>query len=257
MSPGLSDVMLPLASPFATTHWSVVMCARQEGTPAGAHALERLCQTYWPPLYAYVRRSGHSPPDAQDLTQSFFERLLTEGRFGFAERGKGRFRTFLLSSLKHFMVNEWRRSTRIKRGSGLAHVPIDCSTEEDAYVHEPIDRASPEAVYERRWATRLLEEVITALRRDYERTGQGQLFDSILPVMWGDPDGSTYQEVAERVGSSEGAVKIAVHRIRARFRQRIRDAVAATVQNPLDADEVDSELEHLQRVLQHVVGSSH
>ncbi len=163
------------------------MCARQEGTPAGAHALERLCQTYWPPLYAYVRRSGHSPPDAQDLTQSFFERLLTEGRFGFAERGKGRFRTFLLSSLKHFMVNEWRRSTRIKRGSGLAHVPIDCSAEEDAYVHEPIDRASPEAVYERRWATRLLEEVITALRRDYERTGQGLLFDSILPVMWGIP----------------------------------------------------------------------
>lgn len=226
------------------------MCARQEGTAAAAQALEKLCKVYWPPLYAYVRRSGHSPVDAQDLTQSFFEKLLADDRFRWAERSRGRFRTFLLTSLKNYLVNEWRRNARQKRGSGLAHFSFDCQPEEAAYCEEPVDRESPDVLYERRWAARLLEEVGATLRREYERAGQGPMYDSILPVMWGDPDSTTYGEIASRLGTTGGAVKVAVHRLRQRFRQRLRETVAATLPESHTPEDVLSEMRYLQEVLQ-------
>lgn len=249
MNPGLSDAMPPLASPFATTHWSVVLCAGRSGNAAAEEALEKLCRLYWPPLYAYVRRSGHTPEDSQDLTQSFFERLLSDGRLGTADPRRGRFRTFLLCSLKHFLVNEWRRSQRLKRGSGKVHLSFDCSPEEALFAREPACHETPEVLYDRRWALRILEQAMDALRNDYQRCGQGRLFDEIQSAILGEPCGSSYQVIAERLNSSVGAIKVAVFRLRQRFRERIREAVAATLPDPSNAQELESEIQYLQEVL--------
>ncbi len=252
MNSGLSDAMLPHASPFATTHWSVVLCAGQAGSPAAEAALEKLCRTYWPPLYAFVRRSGHSQADAEDLTQGFFYRLLSEGRFGYVSRSRGRFRTFLLSSMKHYLINEWRRNAREKRGFGAVHLSFNCEPEEALYAREPATGESPERLFERRWATRLIEHVFDTVRADYSRSGQTRMFDAIVPVIWGDVETQKYAEIATQLGTTEGALKVAVYRARQRFRDRIRDAVAATLPDPTDAAEVHAELQHLEEVLKGV-----
>ncbi len=249
MSPELSDVMSPMASPFATTHWSVVLCAGGTGTPEAEAALEKLCRAYWPPLYAYVRRAGHQPSDAQDLTQAFFERLLADGKFGSAERSRGRFRTFLLSSLKNFLVNEWRRSNRMKRGSGSVHLSFNCEPEEQLYAREPSTLESPDLLYERRWATRLLEQAMDSVRSDYLRARQIELFEAVTPVVWGDSDAKSYAQIAASLSTTEGAIKVAAFRIRQRFRERIRDAVASTLPDPMDEAEIEAEIQHLQHVL--------
>ena len=252
MNTGLSDAMPPHASPFATTHWSVVLCAGEAGSPAAEAALEKLCRTYWPPLYAFVRRSGHSQADAEDLTQGFFYRLLSEGRFGYVSRSRGRFRTFLLSSMKHYLINEWRRNAREKRGFGAVHLSFNCDPEEALYAREPATSESPERLFERRWATRLIEHVFDTVRSDYARSGQTQVFDAIVPVIWGDVETQKYAEISTQLGTTEGALKVAVYRARQRFRDRIRDAVAATLPDPTDAAEVHAELQHLEEVLKGV-----
>jgi len=249
MNPGLSDAMPPLASPFATTHWSVVLCAGGTGTPEAEAALEKLCRAYWPPLYAYVRRAGHQPFDAQDLTQAFFERLLADGRFGSAERSRGRFRTFLLSSLKNFLVNEWRRSQRMKRGSGSTHLSFNCEPEEQLYAREPSTQESPDLLFERRWATRLLEQAIDAVRSDYLRARQSDLFEAVLPVAWGDFEAKSYSQIATSLGTTQGAIKVAAFRIRQRIRKHIRDTVASTLPDPSNEVELDAEIQHFQDVL--------
>lgn len=249
MNSALSDALPPMGSPFVTTHWSMILNAGRSGSASSEAALEKLCRTYWAPLYNYVRRHGHSPEDSQDLTQAFFERLLAESRFRLADPARGRFRTFLLTALKHFLVNEWKRGQRIKRGAGAVHLSINCDPEEAYYSREPVDDLTPERVYERRWALRLLEEAMEAVRQDYVRARQGDLFDALRGCAWGEGDGDRYQEIAPRLGLSEGALKVSVFRLRQRFRDRLRDVVAATLRDPQDRFEVEDEIRHLQEVL--------
>ncbi len=249
MNPALSDAMHPMASPFATTHWSLVLDAGHSGSATSEAALEKLCRTYWAPLYSYVRRHGHGPEDSQDLTQSFFERLLSESRFRLADPARGRFRTFLLTGLKHFLVNEWKRGQRLKRGAGAVHLSFNCDPEEAFYAREPVDETTPEHLYERRWALRLLEEAMEAVRKDYVRSNQGALFEALRGSAWGDGEGGRYQDLAARLGLSEGAFKVAVFRLRQRFRERLREAVAATLPDPRNRYEVEDEIRHLQETL--------
>jgi RNA polymerase sigma factor (sigma-70 family) len=238
-----------MGSPFVTTHWSMVLNAARTGTAHAEAALEQLCRTYWAPLYTYVRRKGHSPEDAQDLTQSFFERLLSESTFDRADPTRGRFRTFLLSSLRHFLVNEWKRGQRLKRGAGTIHLSFNCDPEEAFYAKEPVDHVTPEFLYEKRWALRLLEQAMESVREDYLRTQQGAVFEALRGCAWGDGSGARYQDAAQSLGISEGAVKIAVFRLRQRFRERLRETVGRTLPDPQNQYEVDAEIRHIQDVL--------
>src|SRR5258705_8960183 len=164
---------------FATTHWSVVLLAAQNSVPEASEALEKLCASYWYPLYAYVRRTGRNVEDAQDLTQEFFARLLEKQYLGLATPERGRFRTFLLSSLKNFLANDWKRSQRQKRGGGITLVPIDAACGENLYATEPVDPLDPEILYERRWASTLLERALQRLRQEYAATRRGPPFEGV------------------------------------------------------------------------------
>jgi RNA polymerase sigma-70 factor (ECF subfamily) len=245
-----------MASPFATTHWSLVLDAGRSGSASSEAALEKLCRTYWAPLYAYVRRHGHNQEDAQDLTQSFFERLLSESRFRLADPARGRFRTFLLSGLKHFLVNEWKRGQRLKRGAGAVHLSFNCDPEEALFSREPVESVTPETLFERRWALRLLEEAMEGVRKDYLRSNQGPLFEALRGCAWGDPDGARYLDAAGKLGLSEGAFKVAVFRLRQRFRERLREVVASTLPDPQNRYDIDDEIRHLQEVLRQSRSSS-
>lgn len=231
---------------FVTTRWSVVLTAGHSDTTHARAALEKLCQTYWYPLYAYVRRRGHSPADAQDLTQAFFARLLERNWVGRADQQKGRFRSFLLSALNHFLADEWDRVRAQKRGGGVAPLPLQFDTAETRYGHEPADQVTPESSYERRWALTLLDEVLHRLRSEYEQEGRAELFAALHPCLVGDRTSQPYAELAVELGVSEGTVKSAVHRLRQRYRQLLRDEIAQTV---AESGEVDEELRHLFAVL--------
>ena len=231
---------------FVTTHWSVVLSAGRSDTPRAHHALERLCQTYWFPLYAYVRRRGHSPEDAQDLTQEFFARLLEGNRVRTADQQKGRFRSFLLAGLNNFLADEWDKSRAQKRGGGLRTVPLQLDTAETRYGSEPVDHVTPEQSFERRWALTLLDDVLKRLGEEHEREGKADLFAALNPCLVGDRTSQPYLELAQRLGTTESAMKSAVHRLRRRYRQLLREEIANTVASP---DEVDDELRHLFSVL--------
>ena len=231
---------------FVTTHWSVVVTAGGSDTTGARDALAKLCQTYWYPLYAYVRRRNFSPPDAEDLTQEFFARFLEHRWVGAADREKGRFRTFLLSAMNHFLANEWDKARAQKRGGGVPLLPLQFDTAETRYGREPADNVTPEQHFERRWAMTLLEEVVNRLRAEYERDGKADLFAALNPCLVGDRTSQPYEELAKKLGVSEGAVKSAVHRLRQRYRQLLRDEIAHTVAGPA---EVDEELRHLITVL--------
>ena len=223
----------------------MVTAGHSDTTRAGA-ALEKLCQTYWYPLYAYVRRRGQSPEDAQDSTQAFFARLLERNWVGQADQQKGRFRSFLLSAMNHFLADEWDKARAQKRGGGLAPIPLQFDVAETRYSHEPADNVTPEHSYERRWALTLLDEVLRRLRSEYEQDGRGELFAALHPCLVGDRSSQPYAELAVKLGISEGTVKSAVHRLRQRYRQLLRDEIAQTVVEP---GEVDEELKHLFAVL--------
>jgi len=227
---------------FVTTHWSVVLTAGHNDTPRAQAALANLCQTYWYPLYAYVRRRGHSPEDAQDLTQEFFARLLEHNWVGRADQQKGRFRSFLLSAMNHFLADEWDKARAQKRGGGVPPVPLQFDTAETRYGHEPVDKTTPEQNYERRWALTLLDRVLQRLRSEYEQDGKSELFTALHPCLVGDRTAQPYAELAVKLGVNEGTVKSAVHRLRQRYRQLLRDEIAQTVANP---GEVNEELHHL------------
>ncbi len=231
---------------FATTHWSVVLLAAQNSAPEASEALEKLCASYWYPLYAYVRRAGRNVEDAQDLTQEFFARLLEKQYLGLATPERGRFRTFLLSSLKNFLANDWKRSQRQKRGGGVALVPIDAASGENLYATEPVDPLDPEILYERRWASTLLERALQRLRQEYAATQRAPLFEELKTFVWGDRSDASYREIATCLGLTEGAVKVAVHRLRHRFRELLRGEIANTVADP---KEIDEELRHLIAVI--------
>jgi len=236
----------PQRPAFVTTHWSVVLTAGRSDTTRARDALAKLCQTYWFPLYAYVRRRGRSPEDAQDLTQEFFARLLERNWLERADQQKGRFRSFLLSAMNHFLSDEWDKARAQKRGGGLAPVPLQFDTAETRYGHEPADRATPEQNFERRWALTLLEAVLRRLSAEYEQDGRVELFAALHPCLVGDRTAQPYAGLAANLGVSEGTVKSAVHRLRQRYRQLLRDEIAQTVAGP---GEVDEELQHLFAVL--------
>ena len=241
-----SETGLPRSPAFVTTHWSVVLAAGGSDTTGARQALAKLCQAYWYPLYAYVRRRGVSPPDAEDLTQEFFARFLEHGWVANADREKGRFRTFLLSAMNHFLANEWDNARAQKRGGGVAPLPLEFNTAETRYCREPADKATPEQHFEQRWALALLETVTNRLRTEYERDARSELFAALHPCLVGDRTAQPYEELARKLALSEGAVKSAVHRLRQRYRQLLRDEIAQTVAGP---GEVEEELHHLIAVL--------
>lgn len=224
----------------------MVLTAGRDDTTRAQDALARLCQTYWYPLYAYVRRRGHSPEDAQDLTQEFFARLLERNWLGRADQQKGRFRSFLLSAMNHFLSDEWDKARAQKRGGGLQPVPLQFDTAETRYGHEPADPVTPEQNFERRWALTLLDEVLRRLRLEYEADGRTELFAALHPCLVGDRTAQPYAELGVKLGVNEGTVKTAVHRLRQRYRRLLRDEIAQTVAEP---GEVDEELRHLFAVL--------
>jgi RNA polymerase sigma-70 factor (ECF subfamily) len=235
----------PRADAFVTTHWSLVSRAGQGETTQARDALARLCQTYWYPLYAYVRRRGYSPPDAEDLTQGFFARLLERNRLAGITRGKGKFRSYLLAALNHFVTDEWKRAKAQKRG-GLHLVSFNAASAETRYRHEPIEPSTPENIFERNWALALLNEVFQRLQREHAAAGKGELFEQLKFCLTGERGAIAYAELAAGLQLSEGAVKVTVHRLRQRYRELLRAEVANTVATEA---EVEEELRYLSRVL--------
>jgi len=234
------------AGVFATTHWSVVLAAGQSESPGAQEALAKLCQTYWYPLYAFVRRQGHSPHDAQDLTQEFFARLLRSHYFAAADPKRGRFRSFLLGSIKHFLAHEWEKGRALKRGGGQVLISLDGPAGETRYALEPPDNVTADKIFERRWALTLLEQVLARLQEDYAASGKRQLFQELKPTLTGEKCAGSYVEIGSRLGLNEGAVKVAVHRLRQRYGELLREEIAHTVASP---EEVEEELRHLLSAL--------
>ncbi len=230
---------------FTTTHWSVVLAAGQRGTSQANEALGQLCQTYWRPLYAYVRQQGYQPADSQDLTQEFFARLLARNYIGHADPACGRFRTFLLTSLKHFLVSDWRRAQRQKRGGGRV-IPWDMEWAESGAGINTSGELTPEDAYDRRWALTLMERVLGLLREEYTAGGKGELFEQLKGCVWGEQAGPSYAAIGASLRLSEGTIKVCVHRLRRRCRELLRAEISHTVSRP---EEVEDELRHLLAVV--------
>jgi RNA polymerase sigma-70 factor (ECF subfamily) len=241
-----STASAPGGSLFVTTHWSVVLAAKDKASPDGAAALEALCRTYWYPLYALVRRHGHSAWEAQDLTQEFFARLLAKDYLEAAAREKGRFRTFLRVAMKRFLANEWDRAHRLKRGGGRTALSLGTSMAEERYQAERGGGLPPDRLYERRWALTLLEEALARLRAEHAAAGKTAEFEHLKEVLLLERGAADYGTLGAALGVSEGAARVAAHRLRKRFRQLFRAAVAETV---AEAGEVESELRYLAGVL--------
>lgn len=242
---GESSGVVPNAQ-MLTTQWGLVTRASQHGSPEGVEALNRLCRIYWYPLYAHVRRNGQNPHDAQDLTQAFFARLLEGGYLQLADRNQGRFRTFLLSSLKNFLINEWKKENRERRGGGQKLVSLDEETAETRFAAEAIVEQPPDSLYDRGWAATLLDRALTSLRSEYEQAGKLGLFERLKVFVWGDKNALSYAEMATQLNMTEVAVKVSVHRLRQRYGELLRGEVAQTVST---LDEVNEELRYLLSVI--------
>jgi RNA polymerase sigma factor (sigma-70 family) len=227
---------------FVPTRWSVVLKAADHAGPDADEALAILCQTYWYPLYAFVRRQGHGPHDAEDLTQSFFARLLEKRYLDGIRREGGRFRSFLLTALKRFLANEWDRAHAAKRGGTRTILSLDRDSAESRYQIEPAHELTPDKLYERQWAQALLDRVMTLLREEYSGAGKADWFARLSGTL-GRPRGEApYRELAAALGTTEAAVKMGVQRLRARYRALLRAEVAHTVASP---DEIETEIRHL------------
>ena len=227
---------------FATTHWSVVLMAGGSTSAGSAAALDMLCGAYWYPLYFFVRRHGVGPHDAEDLIQAFFAFLLAKDVIARADRDRGRFRTFLLSSLQNFRANERVRANSQKRGGGYVITSFDEQKAEARYQNEPATNLSPERLFDQKWAASLLEQVLQTLRREYVASGKGPLFEEVHDLIWGGRGDVGYEAIGRKLGMTEGAIKVAVHRLRLRFKECLKDEVAHTVAS---VEEVDDELRHL------------
>jgi RNA polymerase sigma factor (sigma-70 family) len=234
------------AAAFVTTHWSLVLTA-QGRSPAADEALEKLCRTYWWPLYGFVRRNGYNPEEAQDLTQGFFALLLERRDLEVVRREKGRLRSYLLVSLKNFVAKARRRELTLKRGEGRALVPLDELVARERADLEPADNVTADRIYERRWALTLLEQVFTRLESEYRAADNARLFDRLKEFLSDEPNRRSQAEVAAELGMNENAVKQAFHRLRQRYRQLLHDEIAQTVAVPGD---VEDELRHFISVLQ-------
>jgi len=231
---------------FVTTHWSVVLAA-QGRSPAAEEALEKLCRSYWWPLYGFVRRQGYGPEDAQDLTQGFFARLLERGDLKVVRQEKGRLRSYLLVSLKNFISKERVRARAVKRGEGRPLIPLEELLAREGADREPADTLSPDRIYERRWALTLLEQVLTRLGEEYRAAGNAPLFDRLKELFVEEPGQPSQAAIAGELGMTQNAVKQAFHRLRQRYRVLLREEIAHTVAVPGD---VEDELRHLIAVLQ-------
>lgn len=232
---------------FTTTHWSLVLRAAAADSPTmAAAALETLCRTYWYPLYVYVRRRGYGPSDAQDLTQQFFAGFLEQGSFARADPTRGRFRSFLLKSLQHFLLDDWKRAHRAKRGGGMALLALDSEVAERQFAADAKDRISPELAFDERWALTLLDRVLKRLGEEYARAGKTGLFAALQKHLWGTEGAAAYAQIAQELGMTEGALRVAVHRVRTRYRELLRAEVGHTVHDPA---EIDEELHYLIRIV--------
>ncbi len=231
---------------FATTHWSLVLTAQgNDSIPAG-RALSKLCETYWYPLYAFVRRNGHSSHDAQDLTQAFFEKLLEKNYLGDVMQEKGKFRSFLLASLKHFLANEWKRSQATKRGGGTVLLSLDDTEAEARYQLEPAGEMNAERLFERRWAMTMLDIVMARLREEMKSADKLDLFEELKDRLSGGGDAHSFAESGKRLDLSEGAARVAAHRMKKRYREILRESIGETVADP---SEVDDEIRYLISIL--------
>ncbi len=222
---------------FPATRWSVVIGAREEEPGESNAALEDLCRTYWLPLYAAVRRMGHDPEDAQDLTQEFFARLLDKHWLDAAAREKGRFRTFLMVALKRFLVNEWHRGQAAKRGSGSRSLKLDTQLAERLYDGSGSHSLTPEQLFDKRWALTLIETTLARIEREYRDAGRGTEFAILKPCLTAERGGIDYNSLATRLGVSEGAARVAVHRIRKRYRSLFREEISRTVRDEAEVEE--------------------
>jgi len=231
---------------FATTHWSVVLAAGQDESAPAQSALETLCRTYWYPIYVYVRRKGYGPDDAQDLTQEFFAQLIRKQHLRLADRTKGKFRTFLLATLDYFLAREWSRAHRQKRGGEFIFISLDQQSPEQRYRLEPVDNYTPEKNFLRQWALTVLKQTMDALEHECEAEGKGALFREVRNLLSGERDGGAYAGISQRLAVSEGAVRVAVHRLRERYGELLRSEIAQTVS---DTDDVDEEMQYLLTAL--------
>jgi len=231
---------------FTTTHWSLILNAQDTSSPVAVAALEKLCRAYWYPLYVFVRRQGEDQESAKDLTQGFFARLLEKKYLAQVQREKGKFRSFLLAALKHFLADERDKARAQKRGGGQTFVSLDDSTGEERYRLEPVDAMDAEKLFERRWALTLLEQARARVREEYLESGKAGLYDHLKPFESGDQNAPSYAQVAAELGLTESTVKSAIFRMRQRYRELVREEVANTVDNPA---EVDAEIRHLISVI--------
>jgi DNA-directed RNA polymerase specialized sigma24 family protein len=231
---------------FATTHWSVVLAAGRGTTGEAQTALETLCRAYWYPIYVYVRRKGHGPDDAQDLTQEFFSQLIRKEHLRLADRNKGRFRNFLLATLDYFLAREWSRAHRQKRGGQFIFISLDQQAADDRYKLEPADGRTPEEAYAKQWALTVLKQTMDLFERECTASGKGALFEATRHLLSGERGGAAYAEISARLGLAEGAIRVAVHRLRQRYAELLRSEIAQTVGSP---EEVDEELQYLLSVL--------
>lgn len=236
----------PQAASFATTLWNVVRLAGQRQAAGSEAALEQLCRRYWPPIYAFIRHRGHLPAEAQDLTQEFFARLLEKNSIQSADATRGRFRTFLLTAVTRFLINERARARAQKRGGGQVHFSLDDPRAEGGCRIEPADPATPEIVFARRWAETVLETVLGRLQRELEDAGQGERFALLKPLIAAEGQAPSTPEIAARLGVTEGTVYAAVHRLRRRYGEILREEITHTVNGP---EEVEEELRCLVRAL--------
>ncbi len=231
---------------FPLTHWSAVFAAGKDGAARAEAALTELCTTYWYPLYAFARRKGYQPADAQDLTQGFFAYLIDAQLLAKANPEKGRFRSFLLGCFIHFMAAEDERTQTLKGGSGRFIVSMDPREAEARLAREPSLDASPERLFDRHWALAVLEAGLDHLEAEFKQSGRADLLQELRPFLQGDASGPSYTEVAQRLGTTAGTIKVTVHRLRQRYREILRAVVSRTVNSPL---EVETELAHLMAAL--------
>jgi RNA polymerase sigma-70 factor (ECF subfamily) len=225
------------ANRFATTHWSVVLAARDRAAPQSREALAALCAAYWYPLYAYIRRRGHDADQAQDLTQEFFARLLEKDYLQVVDRAKGKFRSFLLAACQHFLCNEYDRARARKRGGGRASISLDFQAAEGRYGLEPAHSLTPEKLFERRWALTLLDQVLGRLRDEMIHAGREKLFETLKVVLMGEKASIPYRQLAKELDLSEGSIKVAVHRLRKRYRELLREEIERTLDESVQVEE--------------------
>jgi RNA polymerase sigma factor (sigma-70 family) len=236
----------PAGCYFVTTRWTVVLSAGHKSSPQSDRALAELCQMYWYPLYSYVRRQGHTKEDAEDLVQAFFARFLEKNYLEGLAADRGKFRAFLLASLKHFLANEWDKTQRQKRGGGVPHLSLDCQSAEERYHLEPADPMRPDLAYDREWALALLEQVIVRLRGECVADGKERLFEEAKGFLMVGESVTDYDEVAQHLGVDNGALRVAVHRLRRRYRELLREEISQTLSDPA---QVVEELRSLQVTL--------